>query len=73
MVGVLVGVVVVALVEVATTEEDVVAKLKSMRRLETATPTLRPPMLIPRRGDAVALATRRKRGVVKCIVKIRSD
>jgi hypothetical protein len=74
IVGTPVAVVVVAVVEVATAEEGLlVGKFTLMRRLERATPTLMPPTLTPRRGEAVTPATRRKRGVVNCIVKIQGD
>jgi hypothetical protein len=42
------------------------------RALEEATLTLRPPTLRPRRGEAVAVAIRRARVVVNCIVKFEA-
>jgi hypothetical protein len=63
--GVVAGVGVAAL-----TEEDLgAATFTAKRALEEATLTLRPPTLSPRRGEAVAPATRRAREVVNCIVK----
>lgn len=57
-------------VDAFAAEDDPEPTLTSRRALEVATPTLRPPSLRPRRGEAFAEAIRRARVVVvNCIVK----
>ena len=61
--------VLVAAAATTATEDDLAApRFTSRRALEVPTPTLMPPSLSPRRGEAVAEATKRAR-VVNCIVK----
>jgi hypothetical protein len=71
-VGAAVTVAVVALAAAAAEDDLAAAKFTSRRALEEATLTLRPPTVSPRRGEAVAPATRRARVVVNCIVKFEA-
>jgi hypothetical protein len=67
-----VGTAVIAAVGAMTEEGLAPPTFTARRALEEATLTLRPPSLSPRRGEAVAPATRRARVVVSCIVKFEA-
>ena len=67
-----VGTAVMEAVDAMTEEGLAPPKFTARRALEEATLMPRPPSLSPRRGEAVAPATRRARVVVSCIVKFEA-